>query len=362
VAAVTVVPYTTEHISPVRDFNSRLLERGVHVQLPEAPTAVELQSPVYEESYLAIQGSFVRGGFSLRYFPFSTHSGLRRMAVIRMPISEGIIEPRYSRVGLILIHGALRISPELLAVGMGGRNTPIAHIVASSGWTLLEVPFYFRVVHPSRFFSGIRFLRGTKTRRSLFDFLSVSGLGRIGVTVLQARPRTSRQAGVTCQIREEFGPWADQIWTNAGPAYGLTVVRNSGTLQSLYPAGDPRFMKLQICRDNRPIGWAVILDSVMSDHKQFGDLRVGSIADCFALPDDAQAVIDVATDFLEERGVDLIVSNQLHQAWRSALSRRGYVCGPSNFAFATSRTVACERIPAAAIHVNRGDGDGPVNL
>jgi len=115
-------------------------------------------------------------------------------------------------------------------------------------------------------------------------------------------------------------------------------------------------------RGERAIGWAVALDTAMRDDKYFGDLRVGSIVDALARPEDARAVIGAAARALTGRGVDLIVSNQCHQAWQDALRRSGFLEGPSNFIFAASKKLAELTGRYEEIHINRGDGDGPIHL
>jgi hypothetical protein len=104
----------------------------------------------------------------------------------------------------------------------------------------------------------------------------------------------------------------------------------------------------------------------MSAHKQFGDLHVGTIVDCLALPENAESVIAAATELLTDRNVDLIVSNQSHPWWCSALTANGFLSGPSNFALATSpkltQMIASTDQAFTRIHINRGDGDGPINL
>ena len=111
-------------------------------------------------------------------------------------------------------------------------------------------------------------------------------------------------------------------------------------------------------------GWAVVLDTQMKNHKQFGDMRVGTIVDCLAPPDDAATVVRAATRTLEKRGVDLIVSNQLHAAWCAGLAGAGFRRGPSNFLFALAPALAAllEDAEDGDIHINRGDGDGPIHL
>jgi len=67
---------------------------------------------------------------------------------------------------------------------------------------------------------------------------------------------------------------------------------------------------------------------------------------------------------LEQRGVDLIVSNQLHPAWSQALLRSGFRTGPSNYLLALSPALARAATGAGhdRSHFNRGDGDGPIHL
>jgi len=64
--------------------------------------------------------------------------------------------------------------------------------------------------------------------------------------------------------------------------------------------------------------------------------------------------------------VDLVLSNQSHAAWRDALKSSGFLGAPSNFIFGASKSVAELLAPFDAnrdrIFLNRGDGDGPVNL
>ena len=102
----------------------------------------------------------------------------------------------------------------------------------------------------------------------------------------------------------------------------------------------------------------------MQDHKQFGDMRVGTIVDCLAPPESAGAIVRAAASLLERRGVDLIVSNQLHAVWSRALLESGFRTGPSNYLMALSPAFALAAGGANhdQFHVNRGDGDGPIHL
>jgi hypothetical protein len=90
---------------------------------------------------------------------------------------------------------------------------------------------------------------------------------------------------------------------------------------------------------------------------------VGVIVDGLSLPEDAGTVIQAATEALIETGVDLIISNQSHPAWRRALGAAGFIRGPSSWGFAAApafaRLIDTLDPGGGAVHLNRGDGDGP---
>jgi hypothetical protein len=168
--------------------------------------------------------------------------------------------------------------------------------------------------------------------------------------------RPSREAW---DLAELFAGWADEVWQRSVADYALLARRDSATLDELYPASDGRFLRIRAAG-----GWAVLLDTQMRDHKQFGDLRVGTIVDCLAPAASAGAVVRAAAGLLAERGVDLIISNQLHEAWSRALLDCGFRLGPSNYLLALSpKFTECTGGAAQnRFHANRGDGDGPIHL
>ena len=146
----------------------------------------------------------------------------------------------------------------------------------------------------------------------------------------------------------------------------MIAVRDGITLNILYPSKNERFIRLKVLRNDKIVGWAVVLDTSMTNHKQFGDMRVGSIVDCLSLPEDTLEIIVSATEFLTGKGVDIIVSNQSHTSWCSAFKNAGFMKVPSNFIFAASKRLTELLHPfdlnKSNIHLNRGDGDGPIHL
>ena len=349
---IVIQPFTEDRIAAVREFNARLLAGGcVEFAFPE-------ESERGWREFLAVEDGRVRGGYILRDQNFSIGGRIHQVAHYRLPLSEGLIDKTYVGIGAAMLRHALAQQPLLYALGMGGMDRPLPRMLAALGWRLDPVGFYFRVLRPARFLRNIRALRKTAARRSLLDLAASTGAGWLGVQALQlARFSAGPATAVNFEQVHGFGSWADELWEACHTRYGACGVRNSETLNRLYPASDQRFL---ISKSDR--GWAVALHTQMSGDKYFGDLRVGSIVDALAQPEDAPAVIAGCVAGLAKRGVDLIVSNQRHRAWAGALRRAGFLKGPSNFIFAASKKLGELIGPFEEAHINRGDGDGPIHL
>jgi hypothetical protein len=337
---IRIEPFTLDRRAAVHEFNKRIGPSGF--DYPEEPA---------EGHFLALEEEDVRGGYILRRQQFVFSGEAREVAHYRLPISEGIVNKAYATLGMHLLRHALKQQPMLYALGMGGLQNPLPQMLKAMGWGVWSVPFFFKVNHPARFLRNIRPLRKSAARRMLLDAAALTGAGWVGLKFVQ-RPVGE---AARCELAYSFTPWADDIWTNAKAQYQAIAERGAATLDSWYPGEQLRIrVGLQ--------GWALALDTQMREDQYFGNMRLGSIADCMAAPGDAPAVIRAATRFLEQRGVDLIVSNQLHHAWQNALRSAGFREGPSNFVFAASKKLAELISNPAEVHMNRGDGDGPIHL
>jgi hypothetical protein len=379
--SIRILPYAQSAVPAVREFNQRLLASGgrlasggvlaggglANLQFPETPDPGWMPGM---ELYLAVEESQVRGGYILRRQNFSVAGAMLPVAHYRLPVSEGVINRSYAMLGLRMVRDALSREPRLYGLGMGGWDKPLPQMLKRLGWAMCAVPFHFKVVHPFRFLRHIRTLRTSPLRRTALDAAAFTGAGWLGMKALGV---TRPIASGPFNLEPGFAPWADEIWERSRPAYTLLALRDAATLDLLYPSSDPRFLRVRAAG-----GWAVLLDTQMQNHKQFGDMRVGTIVDCLAPPESAAAVIRAAASLLEQRGVDLIVSNQLHTAWSRALVESGFRTGPSNYLLALSPALAdaaggtdrclrpqagVDRLkPAPPFHINRGDGDGPIHL
>ena len=365
-----IKPYTQELEQEVRAFNERLQTAGVEYgscPLPHEPRLPKatVRHP-YQEYFVTVHEGVVHGGYVLTHSRFAIRgemvfSRLRATA----ELSEGIVDQRYSMIGVIQLQEALRQQPLMYGLGMAGINGPLSRLFAAMGWTVLSVPLLFRVVSTSKFLVNLNYLRrGLKSRIAL-EILRRTPVPSASIRLLQAR-RPQHDRSVLAENCGEFECWTNAIWQSCRDCYSLIAERDCKTLNFLYPASDLRFLRLKVSRGGKGIGWAVMLAPQLSDHQYFGNMRVGSIVDCLAAPNDAYWVVQQSTRFLEELGVDMIVSAQASSAWCEALSQNGYLSGPSNVALALSPCLTDRLKPfedlKQHIHINRGDGEGPTVL
>jgi len=364
---ISIVPYSEQHIAAVRAFNRRLREGGAPVDyfFSESPIPGWLprfdEAPVYNEFYLAIEGDAVRGAFVLKWQEFSFSGALKQLVYLHHPLSEGVVDKKYSQVGAQIVRRIVSEHPLLFALGMGGYARPLPRMLLALGWKHCLIPFYFRVCEASKFLREMRTLRNTAAKRMATGAAVLTGLGPLALKSLQAFRSTRARTDFLAEVVPEFDDWADRIWADAASDFAMIAVRDAKTLRALYPVDNRIFTRIRVLVHGQPVGWAVAGILHRTGHEQYGELRVGTILDALAPPQHATAVIAAATQVLRDQGADLIGSNQSHAAWTAALSANGYFCGPSNFIFASAPAVSellhPFEVAISRVHLNRGDGD-----
>ena len=366
---IAIQTYRKEHEEAVREFNQRLQAGGAEPDLvfyeqAEPPWLPRREnSSLFNEFFLALDGGTVRGAYALKHQDFTFSDGsTHNIGYYHHPLSEGIVDKTYAAIGGLLLRDAMQRSPALYCLGMGGYARPLPKMLVRLGWSHFLVPFYFRVVHPAAFLREMQALRNSLPRRILMDLGAYSGAAWLAANAFDVfkRLQAPRTETSKVEVLDEFGHWTDALWQQSHREYTFTAVRDSAALLALYPSTEKHLTRLRISRDGKPLGWAVVAEK-RKDAK-YGSLRVGSILDCWASPGNAFPVIHAATNVLRRRGVDLIVSNQSHQAWGMALEAAGFLKAESNFIFAASRKLAENLQPfqeiQRRIHMTRADGDG----
>ena len=319
-------------------------------------------SQVWNEFLVATEGSAVRGAYALKHEQvYFRGKGVHKIACYHHSLSEGIVDRSYTSVGVLLARDALQREPLLYALGMGGSNRPIAMMLKALGFTLIELPFYFRVIRPRKFLSEIEALRQSRGRALAMDLAAMSGAGWLAITGAQTLSSLrSRPGSFAAEEVEEFSSWADDLWNGAKDSVSMTALRDAETLRRLYPSSQHGLTRVAVGRGGKPVGWAVVGER--RKDRKFGEMRVGSVVDCWAFPENRGAMVRAATQALERRGVDLIVTNQSHQGWCRAFETSGFLKGPSTFVIALSKKLAQLLEPLAEnrplLHVTRADGDG----
>jgi hypothetical protein len=376
--AIVIQPYGQEHEPAVEEFNRRLQRSSEDPDLVFSETAIprwlppSSNNPVWNEFFVALEGSSVRGAYGLKQeVVFVRGSGMHRVACYHHPLSEGIIDRSYASIGALLARDALARQPLLYALGMGGYERPLPKMLKALGFGLTPIPFYFRVAHPVKFLLEMQALRQARWRAILMSIAAATGTGWLAIKSAQgAAMLRGRPGDFVAEEVSEFSEWADDLWNLAKETVSLAAVRDANTLRLLYPTHLDRnrvtvTRRLRVSRNGAAIGWAIIGER-RKDPK-FGRMRVGSIVDCWASPENVAAVVRAATQALEKDGVDLIVSNQSHHAWRRAFERAGFLKGPSTFIFAASKKLTELLKPLEenrpSFHITRADGDGlPANF
>ena len=372
----TIGEYALEDVAAVKRFNTRIAESGSEFVFPEQfePDLMQATSPsVYQQYYVAREGVEIRGGYKTQIQPFSVNGTIQPVANYQLPLSEGVASRKYAMVGPMLVRDVLRKHPQIFALGMGGLDRPLPRLLDAMGWTLHEVPFFFRVRNGRRFLLNLCAPQISENKRRLMRALGRSGLGGLAARAYQfskvvrgGMDRVALAEEVGWRVERTFGSWVDSIWDQSHTEYAMIGKRSACALNALYPPEEARFIRLRVFDSRGDIGWMLLLDTPLRGHRQFGRMRLGSIVDGLSLPGREAEVVAVASRLLESRPVDLIISNQCHAAWQSGLLRSGFMQGPSNYVLALSRKLVAALSPIGEqltrVHMTRGDGDGPIHL
>lgn len=374
---IQIAPARPEDAAAVAAFNERLRAAGANHRLsadrPFRDYHLHPTSPVRLERYFAWVDGELRGGVVVKRLPFwIAGHGMTDVAFYGHPVSEGVVNPEFGFLGLMLQKFVTARYPLVYGLGTGSLEMPVARVMRASGWTAWPVPFWFRVFRARPFLRELQFLRQRGTcARVVADVAALTGSGSLGFALLHAfqalRGRHLRTGNLRVEVAETWGTWADAIWLGARESYALIGDRSSATLRTLYPEGHPHLRRLRVCDEaGEVVGWAVWVVARQRESRYFGNLNLGMLVDSLALPGREVAIVRAALQAMRRAGADLAVTNLSAEAWNRACRAAGMIRGPTNFFLflAPALQARLAHLPqaASACHFTRGDGDGPIHL
>ncbi len=372
-----IVAQGSQHEDAIRDFNRRLREGGSEFEFPadsEFPVGSPQglpQASLYHKlqlrKYLFLDETKVRGGYILIGHGALCNGDPIQVQFLKLPLSEAIVNPQFSSCGAVLLRHAVKQDPLMYGLGGGGEDSTVMKMLKRARFSLLPVPFHFRVINPVRFFRYIRPLRTTAFRRTSLDIASRFPLMPWAVNAYHLLKSDGGLLRATdLELMPDFGSWADEVWEHCAGDYSLIAIRDAATLNWRLPASDERIHRIKVVRHGELLGWVAITYSSFTQHKQFGAMRVGAIVDGLCTRGEEKTMVAAACILLRDLNVDLIVSNQCARSWNDALRHNGFLPGPSNFTFATSPRlkdlIGAKDPNFDRLHINRCDGDGPIHL
>ena len=372
--SIRIVPHCEELRGAVEEFNQRMRAKGspwgLYVDpepdwIPKRPG-----QNVWREYHVAVdEQNVVHGGFALKPQDWWIRGETKIVTDWQGPVSEGSVDPRYASLAIRLIREMVSRRPALYSWGHGGNEQPLVQILRKMSWLMHETPFCLLVLKPARFLRLNAYLRTSAARGAALDLLAFTGIGFASFRLLHAllRMRAYRRFRATPVEITQFGPWADDLWERCKSRYAAVAVRDAASMNALAPErGWPAVIRLRVEKSGEAVGWALVMDTRMRGDGRFGDLRVGSIVDCFADPANAGEVIFAATEHLRGSGVDIVISNQSHPGWVSGFAENGYLVLPRRRLLVASPALRQMLEPIAetslGLHLTNMDGHGPHSL
>src|SRR5262245_42264584 len=315
-----------DDIPAVARFNRRLREGGrgeeqitLRASLPGEARYRPAGFPVYRRMMIAEDGREVRAAVLLYHNSIFIHGKKRDFCWLDMPISEGIIDRRYSLAIVQLVKAVSRYESFLMSTGAGPEDKDSFRLLTKFDWRHHAVPFFFYPVKVTNVLLGLSYFNKHSELLYGASLGASSGLGA-GLSGLLALRRwiDAIFSGYECSVEKTFGAWADQIFENCLPDYGVAMRSDATTLNILHPPDMPGLTRLRVRRKGakrdagkgarHDAGWILVASKQMKTNRHFGDLKVGALVDGFGRAADAPALVAAGVNHLAEPGVDIIVA------------------------------------------------------
>jgi hypothetical protein len=276
--------------------------------------------------------------------------------------SESVVDRRFALMPTLLLRVALSRQPRQMTVGPSGPDEPMPILLTALGWTHQAVPMLFLTVRTAVVLRELRRLSRYPALRAGGRAVAALGLATLADMTLAGLRRLRRRRSMRVEEVNGFAGWSDAIWGEAQPLHGALVRRDAAALDRLYRPGDRRLIRLTVSERNRLRGWVAITVEDKVDDPDYGNLRVGVLADCLGLPEYAGAVVAAGVDRLVAEHIDLIQVRFSHAAWLAAARRIGFVPVPTTARLFASPALAGDLPALPSLHLTYGDNDGPLPI
>lgn len=359
--AFQFVLYTPEWEPAVARFNQRMADGNAPADFDIPQRAVSYPDVLPRaEAWLAVDDGEVRGGMIILMHDgfLNDGSGGRTeiVANFQSPLSEGIIDPKYTMISIQMIRSALKRFPHAYVVGMGHADRPVARLLKAAGWNVRPVPFFFRILKSRAALTQLKPLQRKTALRIASVLAAYTGAGAVALGVVQ-RKHPNVKGFSTSEIKSDSND--DAAWASVEKRISFGIVRDSQTLGRYLI---PEMRRFAVHRDAAYRGWFSIIVARMRNHSYFGNLTVGTLCDIVSVDsENTAAFVELAVREARAAGCDMVVSNQLSTEAQNAMRDAGFVSYTSNYLFASSKALSAVVSDATAF-VTRQDGDGLVNL
>jgi hypothetical protein len=347
--------YTQEWESAGGRYNERLQASGKAPFL--LPEKAEVSTSTYctREYRLVVDATGeVRGSCLLQRQPGWVDGSVREVVNVQSPLSEGTADKRYVGVAIWMMREVVRQHPLTYSVGMGSADAAYPRLLRALGWRLDEIPFYFRVLAGRKFLANLQPLRKHPRLRVIS---AVGGMipllpdwGIEGLHLWRGRKAPRGRGGDV----SPSGPLPE--WTALRERYGFAVERTPRALAEWYPEGQGRFIRVVA-----PGALGILARSRFQDHTYFGNLAVATLVEALLEPGAEQGLLRAAVREARRGGAALLVTNQADPELCRALEAAGWLSYRSNYLAGYSPELA-RSIAGRPVYLNRGDGDGLLNL
>src|SRR5262245_50726675 len=182
-----------------------------------------------------------------------------------MPISEGIIDRRYSLAIIQLVKAVSRYEPFLMSTGAGPVDKDSFRLLTHLDWRNRAVPFFFYPVKVTKVLLAMSYFKKHAKLRygALLGAYSGLGAGLSGLLALSRRIAPCL-SGYEYSMEKAFGDWADRIFEDCLPDYGVAIRSDATTLNILHPPDKPSLTRLRVRRkgakrgQGRDAGWMLV--------------------------------------------------------------------------------------------------------